>query len=107
MAVFGFQTGPGAQWFGQQQPQWLRAFRPGFPLTAALVVGGAIVVVPLFILAVAGLVVGATVYFVLNAIASVIRTINVLLAGGATRSSPPETETFDDGRRNVRIIHRD
>jgi uncharacterized BrkB/YihY/UPF0761 family membrane protein len=75
--------------------------RPGWVGKASLLAAGLVVVVPLVLLALAGLIVGIVVFVTLGLIAQIIMSVGMLLDG--LFKSP----TGSDGRHNVRVIDRE
>ncbi len=75
--------------------------RPSWVTKWALIAAAIVVLVPLMLLALAGLVIGTVVFVLLGLIAQVITFVRSglhSLSGGGSTST---------GRRNVRVIHRD
>jgi hypothetical protein len=88
--------------FGQYQrdPRFNAVFnrmpvRPNWVLLTAVAVGAFVVVVPLVLLAIAGLVVGLVTFAVLALVAQAVAAVRSLFGGGTSG---------DRGRRNVRVI---
>lgn len=75
--------------------------RPGWVAKASLLAAGLVVVVPLVLLALAGLIVGIVVFVTLGLIAQIILSTGMLLDGLFKGSGG------SDGRRNVRVIDRE
>jgi len=85
---------PGAgMWYAKVNQQ------PGWVVKSALAVALLVVVVPIVLLTLAAVLVGVTCLLVLSIVASIVRSFTGLFSPGALRSQ-------DDGRRNVRVIHR-
>ena len=75
-----------------------------WPLQAAVVVAGTLIVVPLVLIVLAGLLVGGAVYAVASAVAGV---IDAVTGQGSAVSGPNRPTATDDSlRENVRVIHR-
>ncbi len=80
--------------------------RPPWVLKATGVVGGVVFLVPLIALAVllaGAFAVTAVAWFVFSAIA---RVIDAVTGQGRSPDASPPTDERDDGRENVRVIHR-
>ena len=87
----------------QQDPRfgpfitWVQAGRSGWVLATAVMVGLMVVVIPLVLLALAGLFVGVMTFVVLSLLVRAYEALQSLFSG---RGSYPSA----DGRRNVRVI---
>lgn len=78
--------------------------RPGWVWKTAVVLGVLVIVLPLALLAIGAMLVMAAAFAVLSLVAAGLASIRSLLGGPGANSgwSMPR----DDGRRNVRVIHR-
>jgi len=85
-------------------PWFLRANqRHGWVTACALTAGALVVTVPLLLLVFAAILVGLVVFVTLATIVRIITGIRTLWAGQGQHRPP----WSNDGRRNVRVIHRD
>jgi len=73
--------------------------QPGWVIKTALGLALLVVVVPVVLLTLAAVLVGATCLLALSLVAAVARAVAEFFQPGTAR-------TRDDGRRNVRVIHR-
>jgi len=78
--------------------------RPSWPLKIALLIGSLVVVVPLVVLAIAGLVVGVAVFIVLSLVARLLEALG--LASSPAESTPARNDPpyNTDGRENVHVL---
>ena len=72
--------------------------QPGWVTRTALIIAILVVVLPLLLLTLAAVMVGAACLLVLGLVAQVVRFFSNLFGGGL--------RSRDDGRRNVRVIER-
>lgn len=83
----------------QRQPSWA--------LKTALLAGALVIVVPLVVLAIAAIVVGVAVFFVMSLIAGLLRIVRDITSFGRPGdASNPQQTRQGDGRVNVRIMSK-
>jgi len=83
----------------ERQPSWV--------VKAATIAALLVVVLPLLMLTLAAVLVGLCVFFLLAALLTILNLVGKLISGQYhLPSKSDKTDGRDDGRRNVRVIHR-